>query len=260
MIESTKNLDYICHSVMADLQESTTKNYSRYLKWAIDCFRELTLFVFPCIKTKYLSVSDTLTVPFPDDYIDYTAIGINIGGRLWTLTLNPDLVPGKLDDCDLPIDVATARPDLGAIYPYYYFFSGAFRNGQYVGEQYSIGGGWNRKGYFNVDRERKQFQFSSLVPQTEIVLEYHSTGISCDGTVEIPYESISAFLAFIHWKRTEHDQELKRKSINGWLAACATQKRLWMEEFYKLKHYQLMFTVSEYLDAKWKTIKSTPKR
>lgn len=259
MKDATKNLDYICHSVMADLKEVGTKNYPYYLKWAIDCFRELNLFVLPVVKTVILPVGPNNTIDLPGDFVKYTAIGVNIRGHLWLLGLNNSMVPNTIEECPVPITDVVANPTLtyADIYPYYYFFSGMFRGGQYVGEQYARGGGWSSRGYYMINEERRQIQFQGVVPQTEIVLEYKSTGVNCDGTVCIPYETVSAHLAFVHWQRVEHDQSL---SVNTRLAEAPRKERLWIKEFNKLKHYKLAFTMQEFLDNRYRTSRQTPKR
>jgi len=254
-----KELDYCVHSVMADLDETSTVNYPRYLKWAIDCFNELNLYVSPVIKTVELQIEDNLTIPYPEDYINYVAIGVNINGKLWTLTRNDDIALDRRENCPVALaEAVTLSQDqtqnqILSIIPYRYYFGGTFRGGQYVGEQYAFGGGWNYKGYYTEDHEKKRFQFSSAVPKSTIVLEYKSTGIDCDGSVQVPMPSIPAIVSYIHWKRIEHNNRVP-------MADKERKYSLWKVEFQKLRHYNLMFTMSEYLDNKWKTIRSTPKR
>lgn len=256
---ATKNIDYIVHSVMADLKETDTKNFPYYLKWALDGYRELNLFSLPCIKTVCLPVSNILTIDLPDDYVKYTAIGIRLKNHIFLLGRNDDMLLRRDDDCEVPIETVVQKPDhFAGIFPYYYFFSGVFRNGQYVGEQYAQGGGWSRKGYYKIDEEMHRIQFSGMIPKTEIILEYKSTGLSCDGSVEVPNQAISALNAFVHWQRVEHDESLK--GLRNYGMQVDRKERLWKIEFNKLKHYNLMFTVQEFLDAKWRTIKQTPKR
>lgn len=255
-----KDLDYCVHSVMADLSEDTTKNYSRYLKWAIDCYNELNLYSSTVIKTAEIQVEDNNTIAFPDDYIDYTAIGVNINGYIWTLTMRNDMVLNRKDDCPVSLERAIAISEQNApttqvlaYVPYKYFFGGSYRGGQYVGEQYAYGGGWNYKGYYRIDEEMKRIQFASIVPKCTIILEYKASGISCDGTVQIKQPAVAAIVAFIHWKRVEFNNRVP-------MAEKDRARREYIVQFNILKHYNLMFTMSEYLDSKRKTIKSTPKR
>lgn len=254
-----KELDYCVHSVMSDLQETSTVNYPRYLKWAIDCYQELNLYLSPVIKTVELQIEDNMTIPFPDDYISYTAIGVNVNNKIWTLTQRSDMVLDRREDCPISLAQAAAmsqqqtQSQVLAIVPYRYFFGGSYRGGQYVAEQFAYGGGWNYKGYFREDTEFKRFQFASTVPKTTIILEYKASGISCDGTVQVKREAIPAIVAYIHWHRIEHNNRVP-------MAEKERKRRLYIVEYEKLKHYTLSFTVSEFMDAKNKTIRSTPKR
>lgn len=254
---ATRPLAYIAHSVMTDLRETDSNSWAYYNKWAIDSFRELNLFVLPMIKTVELEVSDTHTIALPDDYIKYTGIGMCLGKHIYLLGRDDNMAFNRTEECDVPIEEVVQNPNNFGYLPYGYFFSGMFRNGQYVGEQFAHGGGW-AKGYYRVDLEKKQIQFSNLIPKTKIILEYKSTGMSCDGTVEIPYEAISAMTAYVHWKRVQNDSELKK--TRTYALELSDRERQWKIEFNKLKHLTLLPTVQEFLDAKYRTIKSTPKR
>lgn len=254
-----KELDYCVHSVMVDMQETSTINYPRYLKWAIDSYKELNLYQSTVIKTVELQIEDNMTIDFPDDYISYVAIGVNVNGKIWTLTQRSDMVLDRRDDCPIAISEAVQMSNqlpssqILAIVPYRYFFGGSYRGGQYVAEQYAYGGGWNYKGYFREDTEMKRFQFSSTFPKTTIILEYKATGFNCDGTVQIKSAAIPVIVSYIHWQRAENNNRVP-------MAEKERKRKLHIVEFEKLKHFNLAFTLSEFRDAKNKSIKSTPKR
>ncbi len=252
---STKTLDYCVHKVMADLREVTTKNYPYYLNWAFDIFQDMNLYANPSIKTKWLKLSDRNTIDIPSDYVDYIAVGINLCGRLFLLSVSDNISFNRSNECPVPIDQIQQHPFTGfdGIYPYYYYFSGAFRGGQYVGEQFAMGGGWNSRGYFKVDTECKQIQFKSVVPRSEIVLEYRSTGIDCDGTVEVPYAAVPAITAGIHWKRLEHNDKESLSNKRG-------KERLYGIEFNNFRKLKQKFSVQEYLDAKYRVSTAIPSR
>ena len=256
---STKNLDYIVHAVLADLGENHTRNYAYYLHWAFAGFRDLNLYGQSTVKTKWITMSDTNTICLPDDFVDYISVGITLCGRVFLLSLNDSMSPQKCVECPVPIDQIPAKNFHGfdGIFPYYYFFSGAFRGGQYVGEQFAMGGGWNSHGYFKIDRERKEIQFKSVVPRAEIVLEYLSTGIECDGTVEVPYAAVPAIQAYIHWQKVEHDQRMNPKVQ---LDKARAKERLYGIEFKNFRKRKQKFSVSEYLENKYKVSKATPTR
>lgn len=253
---ATKNLDYVVHKVMADLRETNTKNYPFYLNWAFDGYQDMNLYANPKIVTKWINISGTNTICLPSDYVDYISIGINICGRLYLLGLNNNMVLNRKDECEVPIEtIATKSPNITGegIWPFYYFFSGAFRGGQYVGEQYAMGGGWSSRGYYKIDPERKEIQFQSVVPRSEIILEYRSTGIDCDGTVEVPYAAVPAIKAFIHWQRIENNDKESLADKRG-------KERLYGIEFNNFRKLKQRFTIQEYLDAKYRVSTAGPSR
>jgi len=258
--KGTRTMDYIASQVMADVEEVTTKNYQRYLQMGINCYLyELKLTSSPTIKTVNLTVADNGTIDFPDDYIDYVVIGVCLNGHIWTLTRNDSLCLYRGEDC--PVELSEAmqlsqdqtQEQLSLLVPFGYYFGGGFRGGQYVGELYSLGGGWNGKGYYRIDTEKRRIAFSKVAPGTEIILEYSATGINCDGSMEVPFQAVPAIIAYIHWKRIEYNDKYPSHEKER-------KRREYIVQFQALKHYNLMFTVDEYLDAKYRTIKMTPKR
>lgn len=250
-----RNLDYVINSVMADLLEPSTVNYQRYLKWAIDCYNDLTLYRFPSIKTVELKVKDNFTVDLPDDYVDYVAIGVMLSGKLWTLTRNDRLYPKPIQDCNVPLETATKdlNSQFAGITPYGYIFGGSFRNGQYVGEQFAYGGGWNHQGYYHVDIANRRIEFSNVIRGKKILLEYIANGVSCDGTAEVPFASVPVFTSYIHWMKAEHDNKVPESFKER-------KRQLYYIEYNKYAHLTLMFTMDEFLDYKYRTVKMTPKR
>jgi hypothetical protein len=131
-------------------------------------------------------------------------------------------------------------------------FSSHYHNGEYRGGVYGLGGGLNGLGYYRLNPETNQIQFSSDVPTTEIVLEYISDGINQDGTTIIPIEAVEPLITFIRWKLAE--------SPKNRLGDLAYWNRRWIEEFRKFKHFQLAFTIEEYLAVSRRNIHQGIKR
>jgi len=253
-------MNYKTTSIIAELKETNTNNYQYYLQQGINCYLyELKLSSSPTIKTVTLTISNNGTIDFPNDYINYTVIGVCLNGKIWTLTQNDEMCLNRSPDCPVELDAAIALSQestsdaISAIVPYGYYFNSAFRNGQYVGEQYSFGGGWNNKGYYRVDHEKRRFEFSRLQPGAEVILEYNATGLNCDGTMVVPFQTVAAIKNYIHWQNVEHDRSVG-------LGEKQRKERQYIVQFNILKHYNLMFTMDEYLDVKYRASKSTVKR
>lgn len=258
--QGVRSIDYIASLVMVERMEENDRNYQRFVQLAINCYLyELKLSISPTIKTVTLTVANNGTIEFPDDYINYTAIGVCLNGKIWTLTRNDKLCLDRSEDCPVELSAAIEMSSnlddqqVSYIIPYGYSFNTGFRNGQYVGEQFSYGGGWNKKGYYRIDEQMRRIAFSQVAPGTEIILEYNATNIACDGTMSVPFQAVAAIKAYTHWQAIEHDPKYS-------LSDRESKRREYVRQFNILKHYNLMFTVSEYLDAKYRSIKSTVKR
>lgn len=247
---SYKNLNYIVARVQSDIGDFSTANYQRFLQFAINGWKELNYSIMPVVKVGYFTLSDIYTIDFPCDYVDYTMIGLDVGGKLITLSLNPKIpLSRKKDDCgESIVDVISScrNGDYGLL-AYGYYFSSHYRNGQYVGEQFAHGGGFNRFGYFRVDNEMRRFQFQNIIPNVEVVIEYKSTGLDDMGNAVIPDDATKALVAFVHQERTCFD---KRASPND----KAMAEKRYSQAFMALRKRTLKFTMSEYLDAKYKNV------
>ena len=173
-----------------------------------------------------------------------------MGGQIVTLTKNNEIcLDRNVDECCEVIK--PAEPDTLGFSPYY--FLPAWRNGKYVAEQYAATGGVSPAGYFRVDTEKWRIQFVSAVPKSEIILEYKSNGIECDGAVAIPEEAVEAMIAGIMWKRIQNSPKVpvyeKQRAFNDYRI-----------QYNKLQMFYSAFTDSEYRDDRYSTIRSTAKR
>lgn len=251
------NIDYVVKQCLADIQDYSTTQYQRFLQFANLGFIDLNLFVLENIKVAYLPVNPNKTVNLPDDYIYYTKVGIEVNGKIWTLTLNDSqLMPRKTDDCGetIPpsVEITSQDPANNRLPDYGYYFASHYRNGQYVGEMFGLGGGFNT-GYFRIDVEKRQITMNSEVPVDEIILEYKSTGISADGTDIIPRQAVQALRAYIHWQRIENNEKIAESKK-------ARKQELYYIEYEKLQLLEGSFTIDEYLDSTYKVVTGTVRR
>lgn len=252
-----KNLNYVIHQVQVDLQDYSSNQYQRLLQFGIMGFRDLHWLVLPEIKVAYLTPNDALVADLPLDFDYYTKVGVCIGGQVWTLSTNKDMcLSRQTDGCGVDIP-EPATLSIAAVTQQNiatgYYFAPSFRNGQYVGELYGLGGGFNELGYFRVDYEKNRIQFQSTVPKTEIVLEYKSNGADKSGDTVVPTNCVPAIRAYIHWQLAEFD-----KTVPG--GEKARKQQLYYTEFEKVKFLKWSFTMDEYLDEVYANIHMTVKR
>lgn len=253
------NLDYVVRNALIDMNDFSMENYKRFLQWAVRGFTDLNLFVVENIRVEYLKLSSAKTATLPSDFIDYTKIGMEINGQIWTFTLNDKMVlPRKTDDCGetLPTNTQTLDDKVtgqASLVPNFgYYFAMHFRNGQYVGEMYGLGGGFNNA-YFRIDHERNQIAFDSEIPTDEIILEYKSSGISASGETLIPRKAVPALIAYVHWQRIENNDKVAESKKER-------KRQLYITEYERLQHLENLFTIDEYLDATYSVVTSSMRR
>jgi len=251
-------LDNVVRNVIVRQQESSLRKYQTYLQLAIDGYKFLNLHGgnAQIVKTKKLTMLANKAANLPVDYVNYLKIGMCIGGKIVTLGWDPDMcLCPEYNECGDPLEVAIANID-NTNYPFWQYgmpFGGYYQNNQFVESMFGVGGGFNSKGYYKINTETQQIQFTSTVPNAEIVMEYISDGISMDGTTYIPPVANEYLLAFVFWKLAEHNPKSTEAEIARW-------ERRTMVEFRNCKHFEHMFAVSEYLDSFRAGLSQLPKR
>lgn len=250
------NLDTCVRSVMADLKDFRFRNYRHLLNFAAEGYTELNLFAVDNIKTVLLFQNENFTVDLPKDYIKYLKVGIVINGKVWTLGYNKDIaMPREVNECGLTIPsiISCSANDTKINFPSWgFYFSNHFRNGQYVGELYGFGGGFNFA-YYKIDQEKRQIVLTDNLPKNQIVLEYKSSGVSAEGASVIPKQCMRAVKEYIHWKRLEYDDRVP-------MSTKQRREKQYYIQFEMLHNFENLFTLEEYLDHTYQQSKSTPKR
>lgn len=244
-IQSFVPVSYCVNQALIDMEDFSGLQKERYTNFAIRAFETLRMFSINSVKVAYLSMNELLCAKLPDDYIDYVKVGINMRGVIWTLGMNSDIALPRDADCGNDArDLYTGN----LVYPTGgYYFTDHYRDGEFVGGLYGMGGGF-REAYYRIDRERHQIVFSGPTPRGEVVLEYKSSGISSQTL--IPREAVNAIVAYIHYKR----------NINKDRVSMLTFKELFDEEEQKLRSLNFKFTYEEYMDMLYSNSRQTLKR
>jgi len=248
-VTSYLTLLQVCKSFMNERQEKNLTNLERYVQMAIEGYSDMQIFEVNTIDVAYLDVNtDTNTALLPSDFITMTKIGCEINGRMWTLTLNNDLIiPPAETIC--PVDIAQVTTD--TVIDGGYYFAPHFRYGRYVSTLYGVGGGFNIA-YYRIDMNRRVIYFHGNVPNNQIILEYKSSGVKPGGAI-IPRQAVPALKAYLHWKTAEYDIRIPENEK-------ARKERLYDKELYKLKLLEISFSMQEYLDNQYSTMTQAPKR
>lgn len=248
------NLLYVVRQAQLELDDNTTHRRGKLLQLAIKGFRELRLSALPSIKVAHLIPNEINCVDFPKDYEFYTKIGVNINGKLWTLTRNDDIILNRRQD-DCGNDIAEVENG-NCLCNYGYDFAPHWWSGTWWGPPtplYGYGGGINCQGYYTIDYEMQRIQFSGRIPQTEIILEYVSNGVEPDGSSVIPTHAVNCLTAYIHWQNIAYNQRVS-------LSSKQEAKQMYFDEYQKMMEVQNPFRLDEYLDQRNEFTKQSPMR
>jgi len=228
----TFDLWYIVNSCKMDIDLDNTKHDLRFLKWAIDGFRDMNEagVLNNTYKTLRLKVNDDNTVDYPKDYESYTKLGFICGDQIINFKANDNisLAPPKVDCNDQIIKEACDCVNTGNFnsntFSYGYWntnwqYIPYFHNGQFTAGFYGLGEGFNTA-EFREDPENARFKFGHGIHGfKEVVLEYKSTGGLENGNTYIPESAIKCLRSYVHWQRclfskdpAEHrDHDLHRR-------------------------------------------------
>lgn len=241
------NLNYVVMSYLLRANDFTMRNYKKFLQLVIDGYRDMNLYSVTNIEVQYLLMDENKTVDVPDDFIDYTKIGIPKNGKLVVLTRDKTiLLPRSFEDGTEVGNVDATRVNLG------FYFADHFRNGRYVGGLYGMTGGFNQA-YYRYDKELRQIIFTGDIPQSQIVLEYVSSGIKLSGTTLIPVQYVAALRAYVAWQQVEFDMKVP-------LSIKERRERQYIDECEAVKFMEHAPTKEELRDYIYRTFRQTPKR
>jgi len=219
---NTIDIDVIVNKVIVRDQLSDG-DYPRLLDIALDGYKQVFRKVLPNYKTLLLTWDDDSRrmIKYPKDYSKYLIVGVpflmpNGNMSILTLSRNDDMYFDKPVVCDCTcennltvtssVDSTLDLLETGQTpFTDSFYFGRTYRDGQYVGEMYGLGGGQSYMGSFTPDDANQCFWFGSDVPVNNggIVLRYKPLAIDYDGqTVKgIPEAAEETLIAWTQWKR-----------------------------------------------------------
>ena len=251
--QGIRNIDFCVALVMNDINDYSQHVKARLMQLAFNGFRELNLLSMPNIKVVHATLNDINCWNFPIDYLYFTKLAINLNGRLYTLTRNDDLMLNRAQECGIET-LETLQADTNCdCFGWGYSFMPHWYGGSWYPKLYGMGGGINNAGYYRIDNEMRRIQFSSLIPQTDLVIEYKSNGLEPDGSALVPEAYVAALQEYIHWKNIEYNPRVSQGE---------KQRRFEMYDMYfnTANYLTNSFTESEYLDATYAEFSASAKR
>ena len=180
------------HNVLNDLGTYNTNEFLRYKQWAIRGFKVLNIHIMPTVEIQYFTVNTNNIVNLPDDYIDYTRIGIVRDGRIWTLT----------SDNSIPI----TREEVNGAVVNYTDLEDA-ENIPTLGTWFAAPAKVYNVAYHRYDKELNRLIFSGDMAGQSVAVEYISTGVNERGEILIPVEAEEAMIAWVHNLRALNDKK-----------------------------------------------------
>ena len=141
--------------------------FAKFLQFGIAGLRELHMDMSATLQVAIIDVDlNTLSAPLPNDYIQYTTIGIcGRDGRLHSLgKLNSLALARKVNDCGLV--QAPGGPNNESAFNFKFIgygdgYANHVRNGELTGKFFGLGGGNNQNGYYRIDTQMGMIQLSS---------------------------------------------------------------------------------------------------
>jgi len=124
---------------------------------------------FPSVKVAHIKMSGSKQIPWPKDFGKLSKLGIDRGGKIWTLGVDNRMVlPSEFDPaCDFPAQSSTDMANGVIFAPHWY-------GGVYYDALFGMGGGFNDR-YYKIDYDKKIIKLSDGL-SGYVILEYHSNG------------------------------------------------------------------------------------
>lgn len=203
-------LDQIVREYLIELGDVNLNRYPRVLQYGISGLRELQMDVSGTPTSVILPVTDTDIVNLPNDYINYTRIAIpGTDGQLHSLGVNPNMsLKRDYTNCGvITKDTGTNTGTEVAAYLGWEWYTDNFRNGEFTGKFFGLGGGNNVNGYYRIDLEHGVIQLSEISnTTTHIFLEYISNLNSVNGNFMVHPFILESLKAWIYWKSIERNR------------------------------------------------------
>jgi len=213
MNQGYTTLDQIVREACLESDDHGMHNYEKFMLWATEGLQEMRIDTFQEIKSIRTETTTIATLPFPVDMVKWTKIGYLSGDRLKVFTVNNRLIKSHKKECgeDVLNDKYHPSYDNGvydnsrSIAEDGVWFYG-YGYGNSSGAIYGYGNGVQGDGQVSVNKEMREFQFSSDYASKDVVLEYVSSGLNPSGQSYVEESIRKAVKEYIFWMRTERDR------------------------------------------------------
>lgn len=246
MANKVVTIDSCIRSAIIDIGAGMER-FEQFKNWAIEGYKELHFDVIQEIKTVQLDLTAWKAIELPTDFVDWVMIGSVVDYQIRVFT-NDNRISLYHDDLD-PVDGDPDARDGDNSDPVdttanqLYFWNTTNQYGEDTGQLYGMTVKHNGQGYFKLNNERNEIQFSPAIDgDTKIYLEYISNGYDASVATAIHEYAGRCIKRYIHWQRLLHS-----KSSPLWERREA--ERLYYVEYNKVVTRLNKITVEDVLDC-----------
>lgn len=217
-------LTQVVASILNKRNDYSKHDRKRLLQFAIEGFREFGLYHLPTIQSEWIKVNqDLMTVPLPDQLMEFLSVGIALNGEYWEFTkiengINPQGFK-ELNEERQEVDLDTSIKS----------------------QNFATPGGQNEY-KFDYDKNNRRLVIYTNLPLTEVLVIYKSTGINADGDTLIPIHAFQALRAYIQMEDIDDDTQVS-------MGEKARRLDRYLFHLKNMRDAENRFTVAEFLDA-----------
>lgn len=236
-INGVISLHNVVRTILLKEQKDIGVDYPTYVTFAIDAVRELNLYhAYNSAKVVKLEPDTLGRVEFPEDMIEFKALGIPYGDVLWSFTQKSDMIT-TVTEVD---GVDTYDSDIGeGVEPRIDWYS-----------NYGSNGGQNTKGNYYIDWSLRQITINGFSGSV-VWLYYVSSGVSLDGATLIPLKYQDVIEKYVRWQMAMYNDDEPYNRIE-------LKKRAYEECIVRVR--RLTWTLDELKDVLRSTYQQTPHR
>ena len=212
--------------------------YKANFGFAIDAMTQLHLFTVKENRMQWLTMDAVNCVNLPSDYLSFIKLGVPIGGRLWSFSLDNDvIIPTSMEN-----GLETLNSDRGeGVSAVQGKFNPDGTSVPYNNSGYNSTGGHNNYN-FGFDLENRRLVLDGI-DRSQVLLVYKSNGVSASGDTLVPVVYSEAILSYVNWRRSEGDGN-------------ASWMQMYKNEFYE-ECSKIRFLESPSVEALYDAIYST---
>lgn len=201
------SLDSVVKKVLLD-KGYPIHYYLKCLSYAVDIAQTLSVDDIAVINTSIITLDNFGAAKLPDDYVDYTKIGMLAGQMIKPLVPHDGL--SRIANEDSTGNQTSWFDNVNNV-PFSYlpnlFYTQAVFNGygEYIGREFGKGAGVE-KDIYKIIKERGIIQCHESMKGQKIILEYISSGCCVIGSIGIEFYARETVRDYILWKLKENSR------------------------------------------------------